>query len=59
MKKKKKSSESKYLNTDFTLSNCFFGAVKLPENANPDKYHCVIKSVHIRNYSGPYSVEMR
>ena len=46
----KKSSESTYLSTDFTLGNCLFGAVKLLENANPDKYHCVIKSVHIRNY---------
>ena len=54
----KKSSESTYLSTDFTLGNCLFGAVKLLENANPGKYHCVIKSVHIRNYSGPYSVQM-
>ena len=29
---------SKDLNTDFTLRNCLFGAVKLTENADPDKY---------------------
>ena len=26
------------LNTDFTLGNSLFGAVKLAKNANPDKY---------------------
>ena len=26
------------LDTDFTLGNCLFGAVKLTENADPDKY---------------------
>ena len=26
------------LNTRFTLSDCLFGAVKLTENAHPDKY---------------------
>ena len=26
------------LNTDFTLKNCLFGSVKLPKNADPDKY---------------------
>ena len=29
---------SKDLNTDFTLGNCLFGAVKLTKNADPDKY---------------------
>ena len=29
---------SKDLNTDFTLDNCLFGAVKLTKNADPDKY---------------------
>ena len=29
---------SRNLNTDFTLSNCLFGAVKLTKNNNPDKY---------------------
>ena len=29
---------SKDLNTDFTLSNCIFGAVKLAKNIDPDKY---------------------
>ena len=31
-------SWSRYLNTDFTLGNCLFGAVKLTKNADPDKY---------------------
>ena len=26
------------LNTDFTLGDCMFGAVKLTKNADPDKY---------------------
>ena len=26
------------LDTDFTLSNCLFGSVKLTKNADPDKY---------------------
>ena len=29
---------SKDLDTDFTLSNCLFGAVKLTKNADPEKY---------------------
>ena len=29
---------SRDLNTDFTLHNCFFGAVKLTKNADLDKY---------------------
>ena len=29
---------SRDLNTDFTLGNCLFGAVKLTKNADPDKY---------------------
>ena len=29
---------SRDLNTDFTLSNCLFGAVKLTKNFDPDKY---------------------
>ena len=29
---------SKYLVTDFTLGNCLFGAVKLTNNIDPDKY---------------------
>ena len=28
------------LNTDFTLGNCLFGAVKLTKNPNRDKYKC-------------------
>ena len=28
------------LNTDFTLGNCLFEAVKLTKNADPDKYRC-------------------
>ena len=28
----------KNLNTDFTLGNCLFGAVKITKNADPDKY---------------------
>ena len=27
-------------NTDFTLSNCLFGSVKLTKNADLDKYRC-------------------
>ena len=26
------------LNLNFTLDNCLFGPVKLPKNADPDKY---------------------
>ena len=29
---------SRDLNTDFTLKNCSFGAVKLTKNADPDRY---------------------
>ena len=29
---------SKNLNTDFTLDNCLFGAVKATKNADPGKY---------------------
>ena len=29
---------SRNLNTDFTLKDCFFRAVKLTKNADPDKY---------------------
>ena len=29
---------SKDLNTDFTLGNCLFGAVKITKNTDPDKY---------------------
>ena len=28
----------KHLNTDFTLSNCLFGSVKLTKNSDLDKY---------------------
>ena len=31
---------SEDLNTDFTLGNCSFGAVKLTKNADLDKYKC-------------------
>ena len=37
----------KDLNTDFTLGNCLFGAIKLMENDDPDKY----------KYSG-YGIEL-
>ena len=29
---------SKDLDTNFTLGNCLFGAIKLTKNADPDKY---------------------
>ena len=29
---------SRDLNTDFTLGNCLFGAVKLSQNSDPNKY---------------------
>ena len=29
---------SRYLNVDFTLKDCLFGAVKITKNADPDKY---------------------
>ena len=29
---------SQYLNADFTLKDCLFGAVKITKNAGPDKY---------------------
>ena len=32
--------QSKDFNTDFTLGNCLFGAVKLTKNADSDKYKC-------------------
>ena len=31
---------SKGFNTDFTLGNCLFGAVKVTKNANPNKCKC-------------------
>ena len=31
---------SRDLNTNFTLGNCLFGAMKLTKNADPDKYGC-------------------
>ena len=31
---------SRNLNTDFTLGNCLYGAVKLAKNADSDKYGC-------------------
>ena len=34
----KLSPQLRNLNTDFTLSNWFFGSVKLTKNADPDKY---------------------
>ena len=33
----KLSPQLRNLNTDFTLSNWFFGSVKLTKNADPDK----------------------
>ena len=38
-----------YLNTNFTLGNCLFGAVKLTKNANPDK--CKYSNYGIEFYS--------
>ena len=32
---------SKDLNTDFTIKDCLFGAVKISKNADPDKYSCL------------------
>ena len=34
----KLSPQFRNINTDFTLSNCLFGSVKLTKNADPDKY---------------------
>ena len=31
-------SQLRNTNTDFTISNCLFGSVKLTKNADPDKY---------------------
>ena len=31
---------SRDLNTDFTLKDCLFGAVKLTKNTDPDKFKC-------------------
>ena len=31
---------SRNLNSDFTLDDCLFGAVKLTKNADPGKYGC-------------------
>ena len=36
---------SRDLNTDFTLKDCLFGAVKLTKNAGPDKYKCSSYSI--------------
>ena len=43
---------SRYLNTDFTLGNCLFDAVKLTKNANPDKYgySCYGIGFHARSW---------
>ena len=30
--------DHEYLNTDFTLKDCLFAAVKLTKNTDPDKY---------------------
>lgn len=35
---------SRGLNTDFTLTDCLFGTVKLTKNANSDKYSYYKKS---------------
>lgn len=35
---------SRDLNTDFTLTDCLFGTVKLTKNANSDKYSYYKKS---------------
>ena len=32
---------SRDLNTDFRLGNCLLGAVRLPKNADPDKYRYI------------------
>ena len=31
-------TSSRYLNIDFALDNCLFGATKLTKNADPDQY---------------------
>ena len=41
---------SRDLNTDFTLKDCLFGAVKLTKNADPDKYKFCCK-IKIRKFS--------
>ena len=34
----KLNTSERYLNTDFTLGNCLFGAVKLTKNVHQDNY---------------------
>ena len=38
-------TQSRYLNTDFTLGNCLFGAVKLTKNNDPGKYRYSLFSI--------------
>ena len=43
------------LDTDFTLGNCLFRAVKLTKNADPDKINTVLTAkdlIHVRNFHG-------
>ena len=46
---------SRDLNTDFTLGNCLFEAVKLTTNDDPDKHDIlimVLDSMHVPNFHG-------
>ena len=42
-------------NTDFTLSNCLFGSVKLTKNADLDKYKCTGHDIEFDS-RGEYSL---
>ena len=42
---------SRDLDTDFTLGNCLFRAVKLTKNADPDKYKCSSYGVGFGSHS--------
>ena len=48
-------SSSKDLNTDFTLGNCSFVAVKLTKNADPDIYNILAMTLDlilVHNFHG-------
>ena len=46
---------SKDLNTDFSLRNCLFGAVKIAKTANPDRYKYSTYDVVFNSRSRFYS----
>ena len=53
---------SRDFKTDFTISNCLFGAVKLTKNVDRDKYRYsvfVLDSMHVHNFHGHTVVRVK